>query len=198
MNGGRRALAFAGIAALGTVAAMACVLYLPSLGVGGDAAMWAIIAHYPLVILATVACGLAMAAAAVSNRRRSLDPRRLLAATAVLLVLGVGALLAPSAVVASWDFDAAAFREARAEQDDDTLERQAHLAVEDRALIGRSRGELRGRLGAPDRIGRRRHLWVYDVGFINDFIGPGDAGYLYVRFDASWRRVVDARVSTYY
>ena len=193
-----RFVAFAFVAVAGTLATAFCGWLMLVLGVGGDAAFAAIFEYFGVMQAFAIGCGIAMALAAVSNRRRAFDARRVLVAATVLFVVGVGALLAPAAVVASWDFDAAAFREARAAQDDDTLERQAHLAVDDEALIGKSRDDLRALLGAPDRVGKRRRLWIYDVGFINDLLGPGDGGYLYVRFDDGWRRVVDARVGSSY
>lgn len=48
----------------------------------------------------------------------------------------------------------------------------------------------------PDRIARRRNLWIWDLGMIHDALGPGDGGALYVTFDPSWRRVLSAAVDT--
>ena len=36
--------------------------------------------------------------------------------------------------------------------------------------------------------------WFWQLGMINDFIGRGDGGALYVRFDRSRSRVVAAKV----
>ncbi len=48
----------------------------------------------------------------------------------------------------------------------------------------------------PSRIGRRRHVFVWQLGMIDDFIGPGDDGSLFVEFDRDWRRVRSAQVAT--
>jgi hypothetical protein len=93
-------------------------------------------------------------------------------------------------------FDASSFRAANAGGDLDTMETEARKAVDDQALMGMSAAELRRELGEPSRIGRRRQLYIWDLGMINDFIGPGDDGALYAEFDPSWRRVVSARVAT--
>ena len=55
--------------------------------------------------------------------------------------------------------------------------------MESRALLGKSRPELRQLLGPPARVRRGNHAWEWDVGFTNDYIGPGDAGTLFVRFN---------------
>ena len=191
-----RFLAFAFILIAGTLATMSCGWVMLILGVGGDAAFMALFTYFGLAQAFAIGCGLAMALAAVSNRRRAFDALRVLIAAAAMFVVGVGALLAPAAVVASWDFDAAAFREARAEQDDEMLERQAHLAVDDGALTGRSEAEVRRLLGEPDHRRRKGRLWVFDAGEVNDFLGPGDAAHLFVRFDRG--RAVDARFGAFY
>jgi hypothetical protein len=97
---------------------------------------------------------------------------------------------------AAHGFDASRFRAANASGDFETMESQARKAVNDRALIGLSPRQVRRELGEPSRTGRRRQLYVWHLGMINDFLGPGDDGALYVEFDRSWRRVVSAQVDT--
>jgi hypothetical protein len=43
-------------------------------------------------------------------------------------------------------------------------------------------------------VTRRTGQWVWQLGTINDFIGPGDGGALYVKFDRSRSRVIAAKV----
>jgi hypothetical protein len=43
-------------------------------------------------------------------------------------------------------------------------------------------------------VSRRPNTYLWDVGMINDFMGPGDAGYLALEFDDRWRRVVAVEV----
>ena len=195
-----RSLAFAFVTVVGALAALVSLWLLLVAGVGGGAAFGAVFTYFGLVPTLSVACGLVMAIAGVSRRGRALDPRRVLVAGGVLFVLGLGGLFAPAAVVASWDFDAAAFREAKAQGDGETLERQAHLAVDDEALTGRSEAEVRALLGAPDRItrqGRGGRVLAWRAGEVNDIIGPGDAAFLFVRFDVH-RRAVEARFGAFY
>lgn len=198
--GTKRALAFILVTVAGTIATALCFSLMFALGVGGDAAFMAFYTYFGIALALMFVCGVVMAAAGISNARRALDPRRVLVAAGVLFVLGLGAMLAPAAVVASWDFDAAAFREARAAQDDETRERQAHLAVDDEALIGRSEAEVRALLGDPDRIrrhGRGGRVLAWTAGEVNDFLGPGDAAFLSVHFDVG-RRAIRARFGSFY
>ena len=41
---------------------------------------------------------------------------------------------------------------------------------------------------------QRALVYVWQLGMINDSMGPGDQGRFTVEFDSSWSRVVDARV----
>ena len=73
---------------------------------------------------------------------------------------------------------------------------QARNAVEADALIDLSAAQVKRTLGPPSRISRRRHLYIWDLGMINEYIGPGDEGALYVQFDRSWRHARSAQVAT--
>ena len=115
-------------------------------------------------------------------------------AALVLLALGAGAMAALASLPRP-AFDAASFRSAAASGDDEQLERQAYRAVEQDVLLGLSRTEARRVLGKPDRISGTGHVWTWDVGMINDAMGPGDGGRLYVIFDPSGR-VTSGKVDT--
>jgi len=92
------------------------------------------------------------------------------------------------------DFDPVEWREARAKSSEN-LDDLAKDAVKSRALLGKSRPELRQILGPPDRVRRGNHAWEWDVGFTNDYIGPGDAGTLLVRFNRRTGRSSKATAS---
>jgi hypothetical protein len=115
-----------------------------------------------------------------------------MAVTGVALVL-----FAATEVVRGPDFSADRFRAAAAQGDDDRLEVEARRAVDDRALIGFTADEVRRALGDPHEIARRGRVWVWQVGWINDFLGPGDGGAFVVRFDASRSRVTSAAVGQF-
>jgi hypothetical protein len=95
----------------------------------------------------------------------------------------------------SRDFDPAAFRAAHAEGAG-TLDDEAFKAVASGELIGMTPAAVERALGRPDRVGRTHHLYVWEVGMINDFLGIGDGGRLYVRFDPAFRSVREAKVDT--
>ena len=80
------------------------------------------------------------------------------------------------------DFDPAEWREARA-GNSENLDDLAIDAVESDALIGQTPPELRRMLGRPDRVREGNRAWEWRIGFSNDYIGPGDAGTLLVRFN---------------
>ena len=177
-------LRFPVFAGMATVAAILAWQALLVLGVGGEDFFGASIAHAGLILFAAVVGGVLVGAAAVFGGVRG-------AATVSLLLLTVGVT---SVVV--WSsipepgFSATEFRSASAAGDYEEMERQAYRAVEQDALVGLMAAEARAALGEPSRIGRRQ--WIWHVGMINDFMGPGDDGALYVKFDGS--RVVAAKV----
>jgi hypothetical protein len=70
---------------------------------------------------------------------------------------------------------------------DESKERQADALVRCRTLIGMTRKGVRQLLGDNDRragTSTHRRWWFY-TGEVNDFLGPGDALILYVRFDGT-------------
>ena len=116
--------------------------------------------------------------------------KRTLVVVAALLLLAVAPVLVLLARdgVADWSrFDAQQFRSAAGRGDLDELERHAHAAVDQRALEGLTRERVRRLLGTPNRVAHRSRAYVWDLGMINDFSGPGDQGALRVRFDRAWR-----------
>jgi hypothetical protein len=184
---------FMGIAAVATVAALLAWYALAVLEVGGDDFLGASIVHADLIFPVAMACGLVVGIAAVSTDRRRVGLRRAATVSLLLLASGVGLIVVWSSAPET-AFSATKFRAAAAAGNDEELERQAHRAVEQDALIGLTAAEVRAALGKPSRIRRRRHQWSWELGMINDFIGPGDAGALYVRFDPSLSRVIAAKV----
>jgi hypothetical protein len=92
-------------------------------------------------------------------------------------------------------FDAAVFRDAAAREDEDQLNRQAYAAERQQALVGLSRDRVHALLGRkPDEVWRETHSDAWDVGLVNDAMGPGDQGYLAVEYDPMWRRVIRVEV----
>ena len=111
---------------------------------------------------------------------------RLVAATAVLMLLAVaGVVVLAVRVGDAREFDAAAFRAAAVSGDVETLERQSGNAVRARVLIGMPAARVKATLGAPHRVEQGRYVW--DLGMIDDTLGPGDAGTFVVGFDAAGR-----------
>jgi hypothetical protein len=187
-----RAGTFVVLAVIGTCAALFASLALLLVGVGSDELFWAWFMRTDIVLALAAACGAIVGLAGAVRDTGAL--RR--AAVAALLLLVVGTIaMATIRSLPQLPFSAAAFRSAPDPFESEQRERQAHRAVEQNALIGLSTAELRSALGEPDRIARRSNVWIWDLGMINDFIGPGDGGALYVTFDASWSRVVSAKVS---
>jgi hypothetical protein len=155
------------------------------------------IEHPKVVLLAAAACGVAIGVATAGGLPRGAGLRRGAATAGLLLLLGlavIGAFLVRTSA-AERDFSAARFREAASRDDLEGLEAEARRAVRAKALIGMSTARVRQQLGPPPRVGHRRHLYIWDLGMIDDFAGPGDAGALYVQFDRSWRRVLSAEVA---
>ena len=185
---------FVGIAAAATAAALLAWWALLALGVGGDDFFGASIVHAGLILPVAVACGAVVGLAAVSSDRRRVDLRRA-AAVSLLLLLATGV-----ATIVVWSsvpepaFSAEDFRSAAAAGDYEGMERQAYRAVEQEALIGLTTAEVRATLGEPSRTGRRSGQWIWELGMINDFMGPGDGGALYLKFDRSRSRVIAAKV----
>ena len=86
------------------------------------------------------------------------------------------------------------FRAATTEGDLDKAQDEAYAAVDQHALRGLSRERVRMLLGRPDRIAGRSHTYIWDLGMINDVLGPGDEGAFRVRFDATWEHVISVAV----
>jgi hypothetical protein len=193
-------LAVVAASGAGFVAAIAAFWLLAVVefgGLGGGTLLVASLVHPEVVAVAAAGCGVAIGVATASGLPHGAAVRRAAATAALLLLLGVaavGAFLVASDA-AERDFSAERFRDAAAKQDLDTLEAEARKAVRARALIGMSTAQVRRQLGPPSRVGRRRQLYIWDLGMINDFAGPGDAGALYVKFDRPWRHVRSAQVA---
>lgn len=136
------------------------------LGISGDARAQLYVAVVGIVATAALV-GLA---AAVGGHTRTA-----LGAAAVVAISVGGVILWPEP-----EFDATAFRRAHAAGDDEAVEVQARRAASQNALVGRSKDEIRRVLGSPDQATRRE--WAWYVGTVNDTLGPGDEGLLYVRF----------------
>jgi hypothetical protein len=93
-------------------------------------------------------------------------------------------------------FGTAAFRDAATRGDDDELNRQAYAAEREQALVGLPRARVYALLGRkPDEVWREVHTDAWAVGEVDDSMGPGDQGYLAVRYDRAWRRVVRVEVA---
>jgi hypothetical protein len=112
----------------------------------------------------------------------------------------VAVLLAALTLVACGEgespFDAAVFRDAATRRDDEQLNRQAYAAERQQALVGLSRQRVHALLGrTPDEVWPEVRSDAWLVGWVNDSMGPGDQGYLAVRYDRSWRRVVRVEVA---
>jgi hypothetical protein len=119
----------------------------------------------------------------------------------VLIAVCVAGVMAAGALayaVYEWadgpEFSPTEWREARA-RDSEHLDDLATDAVESDALIAKSRPELRRMLGRPDRVRGPDRVWEWDIGWINDGIGPGDAGTLRIRFDRRTGRSSKATAS---
>lgn len=123
--------------------------------------------------------------------------KRASAITATLLLIAVMPVIV---VVArhGWSeaqrFHPERFKAAAIRGDFDEVEDEAYAAVDQHALRGLSRKRVRMLLGKPDRIAGRSHTYIWDLGMINDFMGPGDQGAFRVRFDSTWEHVVSVVV----
>jgi hypothetical protein len=189
------AIVFVAASVTGTVAAIATFWSLVRVEPGGRLLV-AWIAAPGVVFLGALTCGLMFGIATASGRSPAAMLRRGAASAALLLVSGlalVGAYYG-LAIHSEDDFSAERFRAALRAEDYEAMETEARRAVRSGDLIGMSPARLERELGPPTRVGRRRHLYVWYLGMINDFIGPGDDGSLYVQFDAGWRRVRSAKV----
>lgn len=144
-----------------------------------------------VILPVALACGavVGMAAASGSELLERLE-RGTIAAVALTLVV-----FAPIAVWMVWpepDFDPVAFRQAVVAQDLDEVETQAYRAVHQDALEGRTKDEIRWHLGSPDSADRSG--WRWNLGIVNDELGPGDQGWLTLTFDPRTERVSRASV----
>jgi hypothetical protein len=123
--------------------------------------------------------------------------KRTAAVIATFVLLAVGVAIVQS-VRDGWAdarrFDPAQFRAAAGRDDLEVLESAAYAAVREQALLGLPRGQVRMSLGEPDRVGRRSRTYIWDLGMINDTLGPGDEGAFRVRFDRTWH-VIGVEVS---
>jgi hypothetical protein len=119
--------------------------------------------------------------------------KRAVAIVATLVLLGVG--VASAAMVRDgWRearaFHPAGFRAAAAGGDDDALRDEARAAIRHRALLGRSRAEVRALIGRPDEIDHELHAYRWDVELDTFFFGLPEGGCVCVEFDPQWRRVI--------
>lgn len=143
-----------------------------------------------LFVVAASSAVLAAVVAAVPRARRG---RRYAVAAGVglaaLAVLASGSAVAVGITAdrcGDFRFDGAAWRGALARDDaSDDAERMAEALVRCRVLVGGTRHDVRRLLGTTrDMKGR---TWTYDVGWVNDGLGPGDAQELLVHFSRSGR-----------
>ncbi|MBJ7331246.1 MAG: hypothetical protein JHC95_15240 [Solirubrobacteraceae bacterium] len=107
----------------------------------------------------------------------------------------VGVLVVAAAALAiafEPGFDSAAFRRAVIAEDHDEVETQARRAVQEDVLVGRTKDEIRALLGSPHTAVRTE--WRWDVGVVNDVMGPGDQAWLILTFDPRTERVSGADV----
>jgi hypothetical protein len=123
-----------------------------------------------------------------SARRRKADVAvalAVLAATAALAVIAVGALSGGAAPVdcdtyvfprRSWDAARRAYR-----QDDGPARRLARDVVRCDLVLGRTRREVRALLGAPDGLVPGDAQWSYGVGVTRSIVDPDDV-YLTITF----------------
>jgi hypothetical protein len=118
-------------------------------------------------------------------------------AAAATLALVVAVLTGTAGVRAysnAAEFHPQRFKAAAARGDLETMEDEAYAAADRQALVGLSEGRVRELLGNPSRVTRGRHEYEWDLGMVNDTMGPGDDGWFVVQFDSSWGRVIAARV----
>jgi membrane-associated protease RseP (regulator of RpoE activity) len=185
-----RVAALAAASGAGFVAALGAFWLLQFFDDDGEL-LGAAIVHPEVVLVVALGCGAAIGIATASG-----NLRRGVAVAGVLGLLGVAAVAAFLVWTTERGFSAREFRAAAAAGDLETMVAQARNAVEADALIDLSAAQVKRTLGPPSRISRRRHLYIWDLGMINDYIGPGDEGALYVQFDRSWRHARTAQVAT--
>lgn len=145
----------------------------------------ALVAGWLVFFGATLLSLALLVAASPLGLRRALAASVAVAAT----VAGAGAVALAGAVQSATGcgddrIDRQSWVAARADERDGAVtdqERIAHAIVDCGLLDGRSRQEVRSILGRPDRAGPKR--WVWNAGWVNDGIGPGDGQELIIRFD---------------
>ena len=129
-----------------------------------------------------------------SSRTRERRGDLVISAT-VLLVVAVGGLwvaghsfgVGPLKCV-GWEFDHDNWltADSNSAEDLDYRKEEASQIADCGDLSGKTRAEVHSDLGTPDlpkERGQRNDQWHYYVGLVNDALGPGDAGYLFIRFD---------------
>lgn len=123
------------------------------------------------------------------------------ARTLVVTCVGPAALLVGGAVLVQettvgcggHELDAARWQaDVRRGGTDETLSMAAALVRCD-TLDGATRAEVRELLGRPDRFASTRSRWGWNVGTVNDALGPGDGEVMSVAFDRD-DRVHDTRL----
>lgn len=176
-----RTVAIIAVAGIAAAAAYGVFFLFLVLGVGGDAFLIGAIIHYDVVVLVAAGCGLLVALAFTYRRRAAI-------AAALLLFMAGTAVVLIASIVPGPDFSAERFRTGG----DEEREFHAYRAVEEKVLLGMTPAELRSTLGPPDRRSKRRPLWIWSLGMINDSMGPGDSGALYVEMENG--RVTNALV----
>ena len=118
-------------------------------------------------------------------------------ARSVRVVVVILAAFALCECAGNTTFGAAAFRDAAVRGDFDELTRQAYAAEREQALLGFPRARVHALLGRkPDEVWRETHTDAWDVGLVNDAMGPGDQGFLAVEYDRFWGRVVRVEVAS--
>lgn len=109
------------------------------------------------------------------------------------VIVTVAAMIVISVLLSADEaFSASDWRRARQSRDFDAMEIQARRAVSDGDLLDLTGPELRQLLGDPDRVARRAGTWSWEMGFVNDYVGPGDQGALRVTFEGD--RVTEADI----
>ncbi|MDA0184532.1 hypothetical protein OJ997_29790 [Solirubrobacter phytolaccae] len=86
------------------------------------------------------------------------------------------------------------FQYAVARQDLETMEDEAHSARLTGVLDDLSPDQVRALTGQPERAEESSRTWLWHLGMVNDYIGPGDAGDFRVQFDPSWQHVIRVSV----
>jgi hypothetical protein len=153
-----------------------------------DTAWWLAVAVAALLVLAALLACL------------GLPVRRAAIATAIALLGAAGVAGVAGAVVSASADDCGGFRfsperwrqaiDRGGGREEDEAVALADALVRCRTLDGRTRADVRRLLGRPHRSSPS--TWTWSIGWVNDFLGPGDAEALSVRFGGRGRARVTA------